>query len=76
MMMRSVGQKLFSTASRRSMSTQQQFAPFQGMYSTFFRSNLSYVTFVIVGAMAFEGVYGTFGDMVWEMNNRGVSVSL
>lgn len=44
---------------------------FQTLYKTAFRSNASYVTYVVVGAIAFEAVYGTVTDIIWEQANRG-----
>lgn len=44
---------------------------FETLYKTCFSSNASYVTYVVVGAIAFEAVYGKVTDFVWENANRG-----
>ena len=45
---------------------------FQPFYKTVFKNNFTYVTYIVVGAIAFEIVYGKFGDFVWETSNQGV----
>ena len=57
---------------RRSASTSAREASgFQSLYNVFFRTNSAYVTYVVVGAIAFEVVYGKVTDFVWEQSNRG-----
>lgn len=42
------------------------------LYSTVFKSNITYLTYVFVGAIALEFVYSNAVDTAWEVANRGV----
>lgn len=58
-------------ASSPSVVSASEQTGFQTLYKTCFSSNASYVTYVVVGAIAFEVVYGKATDFVWESVNRG-----
>lgn len=68
----SIRKGLFSKSSRQFSNA--KFPVFQSMYQPFFKTNVAYVSYIVVGAIAFEAVYGKFTDFVWENNNRGVRV--
>lgn len=44
------------------------------LYSTVFRSNITYLTYVFVGAIALDTVYSKGVDTAWEIANSGVSL--
>jgi hypothetical protein len=46
------------------------------LYSTVFRSNITYLTYVFVGAIALDTVYSKGVDTAWEIANSGVSGGL
>lgn len=58
----------------RNVSTKQSSSngAFNGVYNTFMKSNVAYVSTIIVAAVAVEMVYGTTTSYVWESVNRGV----
>jgi hypothetical protein len=37
------------------------------------KSTVMYITYVVVGAIAVECVYGSVTNYIWESNNQGVS---
>ena len=37
------------------------------------KSNMMYITYVLVGALAVELIYGTATNYIWETVNKGVS---
>lgn len=41
-------------------------------YNLVFRRNVTYVSYVLVGAIVLEGVYGTVTDGLWSSMNKGV----
>ncbi len=45
--------------------------PFEGIYQTFMRNNLTYVSTIITAAILFEAVYGKATNALWESMNRG-----
>ena len=42
------------------------------MYDVFMKTNSRYLMFVITGAAVGEFMFGFVGDMIWDLNNRGV----
>ncbi len=36
------------------------------------KSNVAYVSYVIIGAIVCEAVYGNVTDSIWESSNQGV----
>ena len=36
------------------------------------KSNTLYLTYIIVGCIALEGIYGTFTNAIWDTANSGV----
>lgn len=46
------------------------------LYNYVFKSNITYVTFVLTGAFVCGALYNTVGDWVWEVSNKGVSLFL
>lgn len=42
-------------------------------YDTFMKTNSRYLMFVISGAALGEFMFGFVGDLIWDLNNRGVS---
>jgi Trk-type K+ transport system membrane component len=57
---------------RRQAST----GPVHALYKTVFRSNIGYMTYIFVGAIALEYVYTSAIDGLWNGFNSGVSASL
>mmetsp|Transcript_10690 Transcript_10690/g.12217 ORF Transcript_10690/g.12217 Transcript_10690/m.12217 type:complete len:96 (-) Transcript_10690:251-538(-) len=43
-------------------------------YDATMSSNSRYILFILLGAAVGEAIFGFAGDMVWEINNRGVSI--
>lgn len=41
------------------------------MGSTIFRSNITYVSYILLGSVALELMYGKVTDMLWRANNAG-----
>mmetsp|Transcript_7949 Transcript_7949/g.32837 ORF Transcript_7949/g.32837 Transcript_7949/m.32837 type:complete len:105 (-) Transcript_7949:313-627(-) len=52
-------------AARRPMATYDAF------YQRFLKSNVSYVTFVVTGAIFFELIYGQATEKLWDVMNEG-----
>jgi len=46
---------------------------YKTLYSTIFRSNIAYLTYIIGGAIVLEYVYSGAIDAAWSAANRGVS---
>ncbi len=67
--------KIFASRTLNSKSATRPFSSLPSqLYSTVWRkSNVLYVTYVIVGCIILEGVYGSATNMLWETANRGVS---
>jgi len=42
-----------------------------GFYNTIAKSNTTYITFIVVGLVTAEAVYGSVTDRVWAANNDG-----
>ena len=45
---------------------------FSLLYQNVFKSNIGYITYVVLGAIALETVYSKGIDAAWDMNNKGV----
>jgi len=44
----------------------------QGLYKSLWRkSNIMYITYIVVGCVVIEGVYGGVTTSIWESSNRG-----
>lgn len=42
-------------------------------YQFIFRRNVTYIAYIITGAIVLEGVFGTVSQSVWSSLNHGVS---
>lgn len=49
---------------------------FNGLYGAFMKNNATYVTSIIVAAVAVEAIYGSATTYIWESANRGVRLLL
>ncbi|RLO06854.1 hypothetical protein DYB28_003646 [Aphanomyces astaci] len=62
-------------AAQRSMSTKASSingkGPFNVLYNTIMRNNVTYVSAVIAGTLVFEVVYGNVTSSIWESLNYG-----
>lgn len=58
---------------RRAQAPVRQMSTLKTLYSTVFRSNITYLTYVFVGAIALDTVYSKGVDTAWEIANSGVS---
>lgn len=45
---------------------------FNQLYATFMKNNVTYVSTILVAAVAVETIYGGLTNYIWESNNRGV----
>eukprot|EP00638_Chattonella_subsalsa_P006208 CAMPEP_0117755682 /NCGR_PEP_ID=MMETSP0947-20121206/13597_1 /TAXON_ID=44440 /ORGANISM="Chattonella subsalsa, Strain CCMP2191" /LENGTH=66 /DNA_ID=CAMNT_0005575063 /DNA_START=179 /DNA_END=382 /DNA_ORIENTATION=+ len=41
------------------------------MYNTVWKSNITYITYILAGCVALEVVYGKTTDFIWETANKG-----
>lgn len=48
---------------------------FNALYGAFMKNNMTYVTSIVVAAIAVEAVYGSATNYIWESANRGVRSS-
>lgn len=44
------------------------------LYDTVMKTNSRYVLFVVTGAAVGEFMFGAVGDLIWDLNNRGVCI--
>ena len=67
-------QRNVSQFAKRSMSSQPfgslPTALYQGVWK---KSNIMYITYVVVGCVAIEVIYGSVTTKIWESANAGVS---
>jgi hypothetical protein len=47
--------------------------PFEAIYQTFMKNNVTYIGTILIGAVVVESVYGSATNYLWESVNRGVS---
>ncbi|CAM9366397.1 unnamed protein product [Heterosigma akashiwo] len=45
--------------------------PLKVMYNTVWKSNITYITYILAGCVALETVYGGATEFVWEQANKG-----
>ena len=69
-------QRHAATFGKRQMSGQPFGSLPTALYNGVWRkSNIMYITYVVVGCVAIEVVYGAVTNKIWESANSGVSVS-
>ena len=49
----------------------RQNSTLKGLYKYVFRSNITYITFIVAGCVALDAVYGKTFDYVWDTYNKG-----
>ena len=68
----------FQQASRRMFSSSSTIGNAGGIPQTLYKnvwrkSNILYISYIVVGCVAIEAVYGTATTALWDTYNRGVS---
>lgn len=57
---------------RTSQTQRRKMSSFDNFYKTALKSNMSQITFVVVGAIIFEVIYGSATEALWNNANQGV----
>ncbi|KAF0700181.1 Aste57867_9309 [Aphanomyces stellatus] len=62
-------------AASRSMATKASSVngkgPFEPIYQAIMRNNVTYITTIVIGCVAFESIYGGVTNGVWDSLNYG-----
>ena len=60
------------TIQRRNVNTNQAQSAMSGAWNAIVSRNFSYVTFIVLGAITIETIYGGVTTGLWKAMNRGV----